>query len=113
MILIIMKNNFTQYISDSDFLKEINDSLKNNNRIFISPLFGSSKVFVAKKLIEKQKQLIILLPDVQSVSEFCVELNVLELEKHLISITEFKPEILQEKITAISKKNKLRYCFNV
>jgi transcription-repair coupling factor (superfamily II helicase) len=102
-----MKNNFTQYISDSDFLKEINDSLKNNNRIFISPLFGSSKVFVAKKLIEKQKQLIILLPDVQSVSEFCVELNVLELEKHLISITEFKPEILQEKITAISKKNKL------
>lgn len=101
-----MSNTTTQNITDSDFINKIIGYSKDNNRLFISPLYGSSKVFVAKKLIEKEKQLIILFPDVQAVSEFCVELNVLDLEKHLISITEFKPEILQEKLTDISKRHK-------
>jgi len=102
-----MSNTSTQNITNSEFLRGIIDSLKDNHKLFISPLFGSSKVFAAKKLIEKEKQLIIFFPDVQSVNEFCVELSVLDLEKHLISITEFKPEILQEKITAISKRKKI------
>ncbi len=101
-----MITNLEQNIISSGFLNQIVSSLKNENKVFISPLFGSSKVFTAKKLIEREKQLIFLFPDVQTASEFCVELNVLGLEKFVISIVEFKPEILQEKITDISKKNK-------
>jgi len=101
-----MNNNFTQNILNSNFIKKTTDSLKDNNNLFISPLYGSSKVFLVKRLIEKEKELIVLLPDVLSVSEFTVELNELGLEKLIISITEFKPEELQEKITDISKRNK-------
>ena len=101
-----MTKNPEQNILSSDFVKEISDSLKDRDRLYISPLFGSSKVFAAKKLIEKEHQLIFLFPDVTLASEFAVELNVLGLDKYLISITEFKPEILQEKITDISSRDK-------
>src|SRR3989304_6053132 len=101
-----MNKNLIQQISENYFVSEIFNSLKDSSRLFISPLFGSSKVFIAKKLIESEKQLVYLFPDIQTASEFIVELNVLELEKYLIGITEFTPEILQEKLTDISKKNK-------
>ncbi len=101
-----MINNLKQNILNSDFIKEISDSLKANDKLFISPLFGSSKVFVAKELIADENQLIFLFPDVQSASEFSVELSELDLEKFLINITEFKSEILQEKITDISNREK-------
>ena len=45
------KQNFLSY----DFVKEITNSLKVRQKLYISPLFGSSKVFAAKKLIEKIK----------------------------------------------------------
>ena len=101
-----MINDLEQNILNSDFLNEISDSLRDNSKLFISPLFGSSKIFVAKKLIEKENQLVFLFPDITSVSEFAVELNVLGLEKLLISITEFKPEILQEKLTDLLNSDK-------
>ena len=101
-----MTKNIEDNILSSDFLKKISDSLKTNDKLFISPLFGSSKAFIAKKLIDREKQLIFLFPDVQSASEFSVELNELGLEKFLIGITEFKPEILQEKLTDISNHEK-------
>ena len=101
-----MVNDLEQNILNSDFLNEISNSLRDNSKLFISPLFGSSKVFAAKKLIEKENQMVFLFPDVTSASEFAVELNVLELEKHSIGITEFKPEILQEKLTDISSRDK-------
>ncbi len=101
-----MNDNLEQNIQSSAFLKKISVSIRDNSRLFISPLYGSSKVFVAKKIFEKEKQLIFLFQDVQSASEFSVELNVLGLEKELISIVEFKAETLQEKITDISNREK-------
>jgi transcription-repair coupling factor (superfamily II helicase) len=101
-----MTNNLEQNIISSNFLNNIPKALKDKSRVFISPLFGSSKVFAARKLIEKENQLIFFFPDVTSASEFLVELNVLGLEKYSIIINEFKPETLQEKITDISNREK-------
>jgi len=102
-----MINDLEHNILKSDFLKEIVNSLKDNNKLFISPLFGSSKVFITKRLIEKENQIVFLFPDVTSASEFAVELNMLGLERYYVNITEFKPEVLQEKITDISNREKL------
>jgi transcription-repair coupling factor (superfamily II helicase) len=101
-----MNKDLEQNISSSAFLKKISDSLKDKHILYISPLFGSSKVFTAKKLIEKEDQLIFLFPDVTLAAEFAVELNVLGLDKYSINITEFKADILQEKITNISNSKK-------
>ncbi len=77
-----------------------------NKLTFISPLQGSSKSFFIDALIKKEKQIVILLPDVQSVLETNVELTVLGLEKLLIPVSDFKSEIMQEKLSEISKRNK-------
>ena len=48
-----------------------------------------------------------LLPEIKAIEEFQVELDILNLSPHVIAITEYKPEFLQEKLTEISKKDKL------
>jgi transcription-repair coupling factor (superfamily II helicase) len=101
-----MNKDLEQNISSCAFLKEISDSLKDRHILYISPLFGSSKVFTAKTLIEREDQLIFLFPDVTLAAEFAVELNVLGIDKHSINITEFKADILQQKITDISSLKK-------
>src|SRR5664280_686889 len=75
--------------------------------VYISPLFGSSKSLLLLKLIESENQVIVLLPEIKSIEEFQVELDILNLSSYVIAITEYKPEFLQEKLTGISKKDKL------
>src|ERR1039457_2196178 len=75
--------------------------------VYSSPLFGSSKSLLLLKLIESENQVIVLLPEIKSIEEFQVELDILNLTPYVIAITEYKPEFLQEKLTEISKKNKL------
>jgi len=72
----------------------------------ISPLSGSLKTFVISELIKRENQLVVLFPDVQSMAEFSVELDVLGVSQHVISISEFKPEPIQEKLTELSSRNK-------
>lgn len=73
---------------------------------FISPLYGSSKSFIVKELLDKNDQLVLLLSDIKLVSETNVELNVLGLSDNLIIINDFNLEPIQEKITEISKRKK-------
>ena len=75
--------------------------------VYISPLFGSSKSLLLLKLIESENQVIVLLPEIKSIEEFQVELDILNLSSYVIAITEYKPAFLQEKLTGISKKDKL------
>jgi len=72
----------------------------------ISPLFGASKSFLIKELFEKEKQIVVLLSSTQLVLEMNVELNILDLSEHLLTITELKTETLQEKLTELSKREK-------
>ncbi|MEJ2614883.1 MAG: transcription-repair coupling factor, partial [Ignavibacteriaceae bacterium] len=77
-----------------------------NNIIYISPLVGCTKSYFISLVEKKTKQIVILFPDIQSANEFNVELNVLELNKNVLNLTEFKPEIIQEVLTEISSKEK-------
>ncbi len=73
----------------------------NGNQLYVSQLTGSFKSLLLSKLIEKEKQILVLLPEIKLVEELVVELSILGLSDILISITEFKPESLQEKLTDI------------
>jgi len=74
---------------------------------YISPLYGASKSFLVKELFTKEERILVLLPSVQSVLETQVELNILELGDFVTAITDFKPETLQEKLTALSTNTKV------
>ena len=75
--------------------------------VYTSPLFGSSKSLLLLKLIESENHIIVLLPEIKSIEEFQVELDILNLSSCVIALTEYKPDFLQEKLTEISKKEKL------
>jgi len=98
--------------SDIPGLKKIFDKilkqLPGGKNISISPLPGAAKSFFAGRLIKKEnyKQIIVLLPDVQSVLEMNVELSLLGYSDYLLTVSEFKSEIMQEKLTEISRRNK-------
>jgi transcription-repair coupling factor (superfamily II helicase) len=98
--------------SDIPGLKKIFDrifkQLPGGKNIYISPLPGATKSFFAGRLIKKDnyKQIVVLLPDVQSVMEMNVELSLLGYSEHLLTVSEFKSELMQEKLTEISRRNK-------
>ncbi|MHB1685911.1 MAG: transcription-repair coupling factor [Ignavibacteriaceae bacterium] len=74
--------------------------------INISPLSGSSKSLFVEILSESESQLVVLFPNLQSAAEFNVELSEFGLSKQIITLTDFKPEFVQEKLTDIlSRKN--------
>ena len=96
-------SNFN-FISLNAFGRLLNSSNAKVN--FISPLYGSSKSFAVKDLLEKNGQIVLLLSDIKLVNETKVELNVLGLGDSLIVIDDFNLESIQEKITEISKRKK-------
>lgn len=93
----LTKNSFFNKL---DFAKS-----KNLNSInLISPLYGSSKTFAVKDLLDRNEQLVLLHSDIKFVNETKVELTVLGLGDSLIVIDDFNLESIQEKITEISKR---------
>ncbi len=108
-----MNSNYLEkMISSKDFFKsildEINITQNHSAQIYLSPLSGSSKSFLIKELFNTQKQILILLPDVKTVSELLVELSILELSYYLVPIDEFSPDVLQQKLTELlNKKSKI------
>ncbi|MDR3666615.1 MAG: transcription-repair coupling factor [Ignavibacteriaceae bacterium] len=103
-----LSNSVVRKFLELDSIKHLNKMLGEGTApVFISPLFGSSKSLLLLKLIENEKQILVLLPEIKSIEEFQVELDILNLSSNVIAITEFKPEFLQEKLTEISKKDKL------
>jgi transcription-repair coupling factor (superfamily II helicase) len=94
--------------SEFDSIKHLSKMLGERTApVYTSTLFGSSKSLLLLKLIESEDQVIVLLPEIKSIEEFQVELDILNLSPYVIAITEYKPEFLQEKLTEISKINKL------
>ncbi len=77
-----------------------------NESFYLSPLYGSSKSFLINGLSNKEKQLIILLPDSKAVDELKVELTVLGLSDKFLAVNEFRSEPLQETLTEITKRDK-------
>ncbi len=89
-----------------DIQKGLSSLSESNNKLFVSPLYGTVKALLVKELLEKENQLIVLLPESNNASEFGVELGIVGIE-NVILINDFKPELIQEKLTRISKTDKL------
>ena len=77
-----------------------------HEKIFISPFAGSSKSLFIKTIVEREKQILLLCPTVQSVNETKVELSILELEDLIVSVDELNAETLQERLTDLNKREK-------
>ena len=100
----MISQNIFDYLQNG--ILNFSDSAESqNNRIkFISPLYGSSKSFAVKDLLEKNEQIVLLLSDIKLVNETKVELSVLGIANSLIVIDDFNLESIQEKITEIYKR---------
>ena len=85
---------------------EFSKSENSNKTIFTSPLYGSSKSFAVKELINNYNQLVLLFAESKTVHEIKVELNILGLADDIIVIDDFNLESIQEKLTEISKRKK-------
>ena len=101
--------NAQQLINLKDFFspihQNISDSKSQQGQIYLTPLAGSSKSFLVKELFENHRQLLLLLPDVKTVSELQVELSIVGLSDDLIPIDDFSPDLLQQKLTELLNKN--------
>ncbi len=80
--------------------------LRKDNIIHTTQLFGASKSFLIKELIGTENNILVLLPDVQSVAEMSVELDVLGISKNIIALREYRSDTLQEKLTEIANRKK-------
>lgn len=98
----LVENN----IANNGKLSKLIKNLGDQKFVRTSPLFGSLKSLFIKQLLKSEKQIVVLFPDSQSISEFNVELDVLGLSKYALVLTELKSESLQEKLTEISKRDK-------
>jgi len=87
-------------------LKEKIFTSTQQEKIFISPFAGSSKSLFIKNIVEREDQILLLCPTVQSVNEAKVELSILELEDLVVSVDELNAETLQERLTDLNKRNK-------
>ena len=87
-------------------LSSLQNLLYEKNIVYISPLFGSLKSLIVANFIKKEKQIVVLLNNVQNISEFIVELDVLGVSKFVISLTELKTETLQEKLNELTTRDK-------
>ena len=102
-----MQNSLEKIFEFKSFKNISNEIISSENHIaYISPLVGCIKSFFISQLEKKTKQIVVLFPDIQSANEFNVELNVLELNKNILVLTEFKPERVQEILTEISSIEK-------
>lgn len=98
--------DITEKFGRSSVVKKIKDNLVQSRIVSVSSLSGSAKTLLIKELMTSENSLVLLLPDVQSVNEIRVELNILGLGNYVVAVDEFKIEVLQEKLTFISGMTK-------
>lgn len=84
----------------------IKNLLPGKNRIYVSPLHGSSRQFLITSLSGLEKQILVLCSTLQEVNEIKVELSILDLEEKVISVDEFQPETIQERLTELTEKER-------
>jgi transcription-repair coupling factor (superfamily II helicase) len=102
----ILSTRIEELVKESNLFKILLEKGKDNKIVYTSSLIGVAKSFFIKELIQSEKQIFVLLSDIQSVAEYSVELDVLGVSNFIITINDFKAETLQEKLTDISSKDK-------
>ena len=103
-----MSSNPLNILNGNSIVKQLDFVVSDseNKIIYTSPLYGSSKSFAVKELINNYNQIVLLFTESKTVHEIKVELNVLGLAEDIIVIDEFNLESIQEKLTEISKRKK-------
>jgi transcription-repair coupling factor (superfamily II helicase) len=74
--------------------------------LYTSPFYGSSKIFLIKKLFENSKSAVLLLPDEKSINEAKVEFAMLGIEEGVMLLFPGETAELQQKITELSRLDK-------
>ncbi|MCW8817112.1 MAG: transcription-repair coupling factor, partial [Ignavibacteriaceae bacterium] len=102
-----MKSELINRIIYSSHFEKVKSSLIQDQRpskaVFCSPLYGVSKSLLVIDVFETNEQIVLLLPDSKSAEEMNVELNILGLDEYLVLFDEFTADIIQERLTKISR----------
>ena len=96
--------NLESNFINTGYTKLLNKKLEDSSTlypVFISPLYGSSKAIFISQVNKKTNQMVVLLPDNNSIKELNVELNILGVSKKIILIDDFNSESIQEKLTQV------------
>ena len=89
------------------FSKLINEVEKQEEgAIYVSPLHGSFKTLFTAAASEKKASVMLLLPDVKTLQEANVELNILGKGDTVVLIDSFEKSALQEKLTQIGRQER-------
>lgn len=80
-------------------------SQSNQQQFYTSNFFGSSKNLFVKILSAADSQIILLCEDSKTLDECNAELNIFGLSEKIILFGDFRPEIVQEKLTEIANRN--------
>ncbi|MEJ2195373.1 MAG: hypothetical protein P8X73_11025, partial [Ignavibacteriaceae bacterium] len=83
-------------------LEKIKSTRVSKDKILISPLYGSAYSFLISELCKTENHIVVLTPNDKLASELSTELEYLDIISRKILLTDFKAELLQEKLTEIS-----------
>ncbi len=103
-----MKNildDLKQISSLVDLVNQTANSAESAPQIFVKNFFGSAKNLFVSILAEREQQIFLLCEDSKSLDETNAELGILGLSDKTLSINEFKPETIQEKLTEFSYRS--------
>ena len=105
-----MKSNFDLLLEQLNTLNNLHEKIVSSNvskeKLYVSPLSGSSRSFVIKLFVKSEKQIVVLCPTVQSVNETKVELDILGFEEQVITVDDLNIESLQEKLTDLNNRQR-------
>lgn len=100
-------NYKTDFIDKLKALSNLASKIKERKtNLYVSPLNGSFKTFIIKKLLQEDANILVLLPSKKEVSELNVELNLLGYQDEVFSLPELERDTIQEKLTSITQKEK-------
>ena len=83
-------------------LEKVKSTRVSKDKILISPLYGSAYSFLISELCKTENHIVVLTPNDKLASELSTELEYLDIISRKILLTDFKAELLQEKLTEIS-----------
>ncbi|MDP3442145.1 MAG: transcription-repair coupling factor, partial [Ignavibacteria bacterium] len=77
-----------------------------NKQITVSAFAGSARQFFTSDIHRIEKQILLLCSSVQIINETKVELAILGLDEYAITLDDYHPETIQEKLTDLGKRKR-------
>lgn len=96
-------NRFLSLNEIKNFISAFSNDKLHDKITYCSPFAGSSRVLFLTQLVNLQNKILLLLPDVQSVNETKIELEILGIASKSIAFENLNPDSLQEKLTQIDR----------